>query len=214
MPPCNDPVTTSKLLQVLCPNATPTADVIVCNDVSVSMGCSGACAALSGMDATLDYLASMDEAGTVHIRWAGVLFTDSLNCTIGLTDDASVFRAWLEDPEAHCCGDGGLDDPENPLDALLLAASQSDAAFVLLATDDVYHYAGDPFHGGALCPVTAATQATVTSALSAVQARVFIDPGSSQRALYGPLAVNGCVEDYLGTYSFARLRAEFTEVYD
>ena len=201
MPPCNDPVTTSKLLQVLCPNATPTADLVLCVDSTISMGGGTANIAYAGMAALCECAA----ASGVSVRYGGIKFGDVISDTFPLTTDKAAFVAWLAEPDIGY--DGGTDGPENPLAALEAAATMAPGCFIALATDDLYHQDDE---------VTELTTAGVAAALAAAGCRVFIDPYyyPPLHPAYRPLAVNGAVHS-LGSnpgcsdFAFSPLRLEF-----
>ena len=200
VPPCNDPVTTSKLLQVLCPNATPTADLVLCVDSTISMGGGTANIAYAGMAALCECAA----ASGVSVRYGGIKFGDVISDTFPLTTDKAAFVAWLAEPDIGY--DGGTDGPENPLAALEAAATMAPGCFIALATDDLFHEDDQ---------VTELTTAGVATVLFGAQCRVFIDPlYVSLRPAYVPLAVNGAVDtiedgDDVSSFRYVRLREEF-----
>lgn len=200
VPQCNDPVTTSKLLQVLCPNATPTADLVLCVDSTISMGGGTANIAYAGMAALCECAA----ASGVSVRYGGIKFGDVISDTFPLTTDKAAFVAWLAEPDIGY--DGGTDGPENPLAALEAAATMAPGCFIALATDDLFHEDDQ---------VTELTTAGVATVLFGAQCRVFIDPlYVSLRPAYVPLAVNGAVDtiedgDDVSSFRYVRLREEF-----
>jgi len=80
-------------------------------------------------------------------------------------------------------------------------------AYIALATDNMFHYAGDTYHDGNPCPNTSLTEQAVISQLASAGNMVYIDPTSGFAGCYANLAVNGMIEDNLGAYTFPRMRA-------
>ena len=202
VPQCNDPVTTSKLLQVLCPNTTPTADLVFCIDSTMSMRYGGENnLAYAGMTELCECAAA---SGAI-VRYGGVKFGDVISDTFSMSTDKAAFLEWLA--EFDNAYDGGGDGPENPLAALEAAAAMAPGCFIALATDDLYHQDD---------AVTELTAAEVAADLAAAGCRVFIDPYYYPRLhpAYRPLAVNGAVHSSGSTpgysdFPFTPLRLEF-----
>ncbi len=124
---------------------------------------------------------------------AAIAFRDTLDSQFGPSANTADLKTWLLAIQAV----EGDDPPENVLDALAAATTIFSNCDIVLATDSTYHERGDGTN------ITDWVGPEVAALLEAAGCRVFIDFTTYQYgSWYEPLAVNGALEEDLGSFTF------------